>query len=51
MSMFSVIFFLPALLMLCDGLIRHTTFDMRAAQKRKKEETAAAIQNSILSEG
>ena len=45
-SMFSVIFFLPALLMLCDGLIRHTTFDMRAAQKRKKEETAAAVQGT-----
>ncbi|MBD5161186.1 MAG: MMPL family transporter [Oscillibacter sp.] len=33
-SMVSVIFILPALLLLCDGLIRATTFDMRSVTKR-----------------
>ena len=33
-SMVSVIFILPALLLLCDGLIRATTFDMRGRTKR-----------------
>ena len=32
-SMVSVIFILPALLLLCDGLIRATTFDMRSRTK------------------
>ncbi len=33
-SMVSVIFTLPALLLLCDGLIRATTFDMRSRTRR-----------------
>ena len=33
-SMVSVIFILPALLLLCDGIIRATTFDMRGKAKR-----------------
>ena len=32
-SMVSVIFILPALLLLCDGLIQATTFDMRSIKK------------------
>ena len=33
-SMVAVILVLPALLMLCDGLIRATTLDMRAVKKK-----------------
>ena len=33
-SMLCVIFILPALLMLCDGLIRRTTMGMKPARTR-----------------
>jgi len=33
-SMVSVIFILPALLLLCDGIIRATTFDMRKSKRQ-----------------
>ena len=48
-SMCAVIFFLPALLMLCDGLIRRSTFDMKT--QADGEKIAAAVQSKLLSEG
>ena len=39
-SMGCVIFFLPALLMLFDGLIRHTTFGMKPGSKATAKQTA-----------
>lgn len=44
-SMCSVIFFLPALLMLCDGLIRRTSFDKKT--KKNGEKIAAAVQEQL----
>lgn len=44
-SVCSVIFFLPALLMLCDGLIRRTSFDKKA--KKNGEKIAAAVQEQL----
>ena len=34
-SMLCVILILPALLMLCDGLIRHTTLNMKIKEDKK----------------
>ena len=48
-SMCSVIFFLPALLMLCDGLIRRSTLTMKTEKDGGR--IAAAVQSKILSEG
>ncbi len=45
-SMCSVIFFLPALLMLCDGLIRRTSFDMK--NERDGGKIAAAVQSQLV---
>ena len=48
-SMCAVIFFLPSLLMLCDGLIRRSTLDMKT--EKDSGQIAAAVQSKILSEG
>ena len=42
-SMLSVIFILPALLMLCDGLICVTTVGMRKKEKTKKRMMEATV--------
>ncbi len=44
-SMCLVIFFLPALLMLCDGLIRRTSFDMKNERDGSK---IAAVQSQLV---
>ena len=44
-SMCSVIFFLPALLMLCDGLIRRTSFDMK---NERDDSKIAAVQSQLV---
>ena len=44
-SMCLVIFFLPALLMLCDGLIRRTSFDMK---NERDDSKIAAVQSQLV---